>query len=187
LAGLATLSLTPWIAAKAEVDGKTKVPYAQIGGWAVTYHPYYNECSIWQRFSRGTGFWMGYEIQDRAFKMMMGNPNWRGRVTPQGSAGLTMVMDGERWNGTGEWIATDDGEPVLVLRGLKPQFVASFMKRWQVEVYNSRGEWVTTLPLNNSWAAMEKMWECQSTALNNGQQQPRPAPQRPSRPSEMEV
>jgi hypothetical protein len=181
LAGIAALSLTPWVA-KAGTPAKT---YAEIGGWSVNYYPDSNSCSMIQTFGRGTTFYV--TRRNGQYVFAFGNPVWAQRMEVGGRYKITMILDGhDRWTDVFEARRVNDTEIGLYFYDVSIDFLVSVMRRYRIELYvHSNGEHLTTLPLQNSAAAMMALADCANAADSNGgyrppqQQQRRPAPAMP--------
>jgi len=149
LAGLAALSLTPIVARAGE-------PYAMIGGWAIQRHEPGN-CSMFAVYERGTSMFVAYKYNQWHFALF--DPSW---TALQNGKNYTMsfVLDGvDRWSGTFQArYATN--VPGLFLDDVNERFLGSLMRRWEIDVYNGAGNFVTRLRLDNSFVAMTMTAQC---------------------------
>src|SRR5262252_6562263 len=156
-AGLAALSLTP-VVAKAD---RAPEAYANVGGWMISYHPDTNNCSMYGSFQRGTTFFVNW--RGGTYNFSIGDKAWTS-IEDGERYQVTFVMDGvDRWTDVMEGHVLPDGTHTLGFNNVSQEFLLSVMRRWSISIYNTkRMNLITTLSLNNSYAAMVALVQCQA-------------------------
>jgi hypothetical protein len=175
LTGVALLALTPIVAGSAVRAGDApSETYANIGNWTITYHPSRNNCSMIQTYDQGTTFFVN-RVQG-VWNFAFGNPLWSSRMEEGANYKITLILDGfDKWTDSFQARPVNGHGLVLFFDNVGSDFLLSVMRRNAVGLYLTKtGERLTTLPLNNSYAAMLKLVECDQQVAGSGRQ---PAPQ----------
>jgi len=161
MAALAASSLTPFVAGgPAFADNQ----FAVVGNWSVTQHDS-GTCSLKTTFDRGTSVFVSRSVKSGQWVFIIANPKWT-NLQKGKEYTVRLIMDGsDKWEGSFRADRYgDDG--VLIFDNISENFLVGLMKRWRVDIHDGNGKLVTSLPLDNSFAAMVELVKCQ--AANGG-------------------
>lgn len=182
-AAVGLLSLTPIVAG---ASGKTwsLETYQQLeGGWVVQYVPEQNQCVLGRPYEDKT-YLQIFAAPELGWSIRLLNGKWT-TIRADQTYNVILDMDGgaNRWRSKWLGVWNNAGEPGVMITNLSRDFVLSFMKRTNVNMYNGQTEkWITGFQLDGSYAGMEALFGCIQekgkpySIRPDGEQQQRQAP-----------
>lgn len=147
--------------------------YGQVGSWEIRMDSTMGYgCFAYTNFVRGTSFRIGFDNSAKIESMyiMVGDPEWKSLETGK-KYDLVMDFGSETvWTGTGIALWLGDKLPVLRVN-IPGDMLQEFMEKQGVDV-RYRDQSIANLSLKDSWAAGQKILECQNMIRDHQKRNP---------------